>query len=255
MTTEQYIYNVLTQHTADTSATSPALSVRGVLLPMLTHWANGYLNSVTPSGLFAKVTANKHVTDIDLFVSMNPATPGSLEDMYNSLGKRLGEAGYSPRAQNVSLNVTVNGFAVDLVPARQQEGSTDHSLFRRRAGSWTKTNVDTHIATVQAAGRQRETRLIKLWRDQWGLDFPSFYLELSVIRALGVASAGLQPGTWAGNLSAVFEYLRDHFVNARIEDPSNTNNIISDDLNDSDKKLIKAAAERALLSNWADIIK
>jgi tRNA nucleotidyltransferase (CCA-adding enzyme) len=162
MTPEQYISNILTRITADTSATSPALGVRNALLPTLTHWGSGYLNSVTPSGSFARGTAITNGTDIDLFVSMTANTPGSLEDLYNNLATRLSAEGYSPRAQNVSLNIQVDGFSVDLVPARlQDQGGLDHSLFRRRAGYWTKTNVAKHISTVQSGGRQRSTRLIK----------------------------------------------------------------------------------------------
>ena len=257
MTAEEYISNILSRITADTSATSPALAVRDVLLPALTNWGSGFLNSVTPSGSFAKGTAITTGTDIDLFVSMNATTPGSLEELYKSLGERLRCEGYSCREQNVSLNIKVSGFSVDLVPARlQDQQGQDHSLFRRRAKTWTKTNIQLHIAAVRSAGRERETRLIKLWRNQQNLDFPSFYLELSVIRALGVARPSPTPGTWAGNLWAVFKYLRDNVVDARIEDPGNTNNTISDDLNDSEKRLIKAAAERALGSKtWAEIIK
>jgi hypothetical protein len=111
---------------------------------------------------------------------------------------------------------------VDLVPAKRQDRyGEDHSVHRRKADSWTKTNVTTHIKTVIAGGRTRETRILKLWRNQKSLDFPSFYLELTVIKALSIQYSG----TTATNVSRVLEYLPDSFTSVRVTDPANTNNI------------------------------
>src|SRR5687768_15330663 len=87
------------------------------------------------------------------------------------------------------------------------------------ADSWTKTN-EKHIAFVQAGNSLAETRIVKLWRNQKGLDFPSFYLELTVINALAGRHGALSDNLW----SHVFPYLRDSFAGARVVDPANTNN-------------------------------
>jgi hypothetical protein len=69
------------------------------------------------------------------------------------------------------------GYSVDLVPGKRQNSyGNDHSLYRRRADTWTKTNVVTHINRVILNGRLAESRIIRLWRSQKSLDFPSFYL-------------------------------------------------------------------------------
>ena len=100
-------------------------------------------------------------------------------------------------------------------------------------------------------GRARETRIIKLWRDQRALDFPSFYLELTVIDALAGRSGALSTNVWT-----VFEYLRDRFINARVVDPANTNNIISDDLNNAERLKIAAAAGVTMqASTWGQIVR
>jgi hypothetical protein len=111
--------------------------------------------------------------------------------------------------------------------------------------------VQTHINHVVSGSRQSETRILKLWRNQNGLDFPSFYLEMVVIQALTYSLFG----TLSGNVVKVFEYLRDSFSNARFVDPANTNNIISDDLTAPEKAKIKAAAELALKSNWSQVVR
>jgi hypothetical protein len=54
----------------------------------------------------------------------------------------------------------------------------------------------------------------------------------------------------------VFGYLRDRFLNARIEDPANTNNIISEDLTDTEKARVKVAAVAALAArSWSEIVR
>jgi hypothetical protein len=53
----------------------------------------------------------------------------------------------------------------------------------------------------------------------------------------------------------IMEYLRDDFPNARFVDPANSANIISDDLTATERKVISAAAERALAARWIDLVK
>ncbi len=219
--------------------------MQATIEPAIREWGGSYLSGVSPSGSFVKGTANHSGTDIDLFISVSSQTPETLKQVYDTLFNKMTEKGYSPKRQNVSINVKQNGYSVDLVPAKRQDAySDDHSLYRRKAASWTKTNVVKHINYVRQGGRINESRILKLWRSQRGLDFPSFYLELTVIDAL----AGQYSGTLSGNVWKVFGFLRDTFPNARIVDPANTNNIISDDLTAPEKGKVKTAAELALKS-------
>ena len=166
------------------------------------------------------------------------------------------QAGGTPKRQNVSINikVTICGvtYSVDLVPARRQSWNDfDHSLYRRRAGKWTKTNVDRHIQLVALSTRTQEMRVLKLWRSQNKLEFPSFYLEMTVINALNSAELF----NLANNVWKVFHYLNERFENARVIDPANTNNILSDDLTVVEKRAVKVAAARALVAkDWNQIV-
>lgn len=251
MSADLYLQNILAREYVDNGPFAPARNVQAALMPILMEWAGIYLDDVSPSGSFAKGTANRSGTDIDLFVSLSQDTPEALRDIYDKLFARMQEKGFTPKKQNVSINVRVNGYDVDLVPARRQDGySQDHSLYRRRADTWTKTNVATHIRDVSQSGRTQEIRIVKLWRNQKGLDFPSFYLELTVMRALAYSRSSL-----SDNVLKVFEYLRDSFADARVIDPANTNNIISDDLTAAEKATVRAAAVRALsATDWNQIV-
>jgi len=237
--------------------------VQTTLMPTLQQWAGDNLLGVYPSGSFMKGTAVRSGTDIDLLLSLSEHTKETLKEVYNKLFDCLTSAGYSPRRQNVSLNITVSKYSVDLVPGKRQNAlSDDHSLYRRKADTWTKTNVLTHARTVVGAGRPDEIRILKLWRNQKGLDFPSFYLELSVIRALSAKplldSSGIPLLSLAERVMAVFDYLRDSFPAARIADPANSNNIISDDLTAQEKARVSAAAKaarEAAASSWEDVVR
>jgi hypothetical protein len=250
---DAYLRRILQREAVDTSDTSPLRRVEATLWPIIRAWANGHLLSVAPSGSFSKGTANASGTDIDLFISVSSDAVEGLREIYNTLDCALQSAGYRTRRQNVSINVMVGGQSVDMVPAKRQNFLVeDHSLYRRKVDSWTKTNVAAHALVVANSGRTQEIRVLKLWRDQHGLDFPSFYLELTVLRALGYFSPY---GNLAANVSKVFEFLRDDFLTARIVDPANSNNIISEDLTVAEKLTVRAAAARARATRyWSHIV-
>ncbi|MCR5881211.1 hypothetical protein [Phenylobacterium sp. J367] len=247
-----YLRGILRREAVDTSPTSTLRLVQTTLWPVISPWANGHLLSVVPSGSFSKGTANASGTDIDLFISVSSTAVEGLREIYNTLDRALQTAGYKTRRQNVSININVAGQSVDLVPAKRQNWLVeDHSLYRRKVDSWTKTNVAAHALHVAHSGRTEEIRIMKLWRDQLGLDWPSFYLELTVIRALGVFSTY---GDLAANVSKVFEFLRDEFLRARIVDPANGNNIISDDLTVAEKERISVGARARATHYWKHIV-
>lgn len=249
---DQYLRAILAREQVDTSARSPVLGVQRTVNPVIQEWAGAHLAGISPSGSFAKGTANRTGTDIDLFVSLSSSLNWTLKDIYDSLFRRLQQAGFTPRRQNVSIGCRIGIYDVDVVPAKRQTSTgSDHSLYRRKADTWTKTNVGNHIGLVSRSGRIEEIRIIKLWRKQKGLEFPSFYLELTTIAAL----SGRRSGNLANNVWAVLEYLRDKFPNARVVDPANTNNVVSDDVSGTDKASVAATAARALMAkDWSEIV-
>lgn len=146
---DQYLRGVLNGHAVVTGLLSPVPGVRAVLDPILATWSGQQLVSITPSGSFSKGTAVQGGTDIDLFVSLKSSLNMTLKDIYDSLFKRLGEVGYAPRRQNVSVGITLGNFNVDVTPARRQDQvSSYHSLYSNRSGTWLQTNVNEHIRAV-----------------------------------------------------------------------------------------------------------
>jgi hypothetical protein len=104
---------------------------------------------------------------------------------------------------------------------------------------------------VTNSGRTEEIRLLKLWRTRHGLRFPSFFLELAVIDALYYS----RYGELATNVWRTLEHFRDNLERARYVDPSNTNNIVSDDCTAAEKSAIAAKAQESIgKSTWEEIV-
>ena len=162
--------------------------------------------------------------------------------MYEYLYERVRGEEMNPRRQNVSIGVELDNVKVDLVPARKHADSDAHSLYLRRDDSWVKTNVTQHISLVRNAGKSPTIRAIKVWRSNRGLEFPSFYLELAVLRALQHHPAR---GT-ATELQQVLEFLSTDFVDEEFVDPSNELNMISDDLTPAQRQAIASQAQASL---------
>lgn len=111
--------------------------------------------------------------------------------------------------------------------------------------------MSLHVDTVRNSGRLKEIRAIKIWRMLRGLDFPSLYLELFAIEAL----SGRSRMALADNVLHVLRTIGSSLASTRIVDPANTNNILSDDLTQSEKRQIATHADQSAREQyWENII-
>lgn len=249
MSGDEYLDRVIDKYLVNETGAKEAANI---IFPVIQSWSNGYLAKAEFSGSISKGTAISIGTDADIFISMSSNTPDTLANIYNTLYKAIVQAGYEARQQNVSIGTTINEYQIDLVPGRRQsQYGNDHSLYRRKANSWTQTNVNTHISYVTNSNRISEIKLAKIWRNLHNLEFPSFYLEMAVIDALKHARVG----DTATNFLKILDFFRDDLLSKRYTDPSNTNNIISDDLTSLEKITIASKAKISRgQQNWSDII-
>lgn len=250
MNADQYVAWVVGKYAVNAASGSPASLAASQLLPALESWAGRSLLGVQFSGSYAKHTAISLGTDVDLFLSLDSNEP--VKNLYWSLFQFCVEQRLQAQAQNVSIRVQSNGVNVDLVPGRKQQGNTeDHTLYRRKKNSWVQTNVAQHIRLIGNSGRTEEIRALKIWRERNRLDFPSFYLELTTLDALRYS----RDQSLANRVWSVLQYLASEFKQARVIDPANSNNVISDDLGPEEKREIAVAAEKCLmLRQWEQIL-
>lgn len=244
---DDYVSQVLAKY----AVTSAAEGCYTTLEPSLRNWAGAYLSRTFISGSYAKGTAIRGSTDLDIFISLRSNYP-NLNGMYDSLYQFAFNQGWFPRRQNVSVGIQYLGVKIDLVPGRIQEGyQIWHSLHKSKTGTRIQTNVETHIKIVKESGRINEIRALKIWRNIRKLEFPSFYLELMAIEALKYRPIN----DLAKNVITALEYLANNITSKRIVDPVNTANVISDDLSPLEKMSIATAASNSAREQfWKNII-
>ena len=249
MSAHEYLNQVIAKYRVNEAGVKTRVEA---IYPTIQHWADGYLIEAIYSGSIAKGTEISLATDADLFISLSSTTPNTLSEIYTSLYNALLQAGYQTRKQNVSIGVFSGDYEIDFVPGkRQSQYGYDHSLYKNKTDTWTKTNVKTHVSYVANSKRIKEIKLTKIWRQLNSLDFPSFYLELAIIDCL----SGHSYSNLSGNFCEVLGFLANDFIERRYVDPANTNNVISDDLTFSERQLIRHAARLARSKGkWSEIV-
>lgn len=250
-TTEQYAASIVEKyHIAADPGSAPHRAVDD-LVPLLKQWAKQYLLGITLTGAYAKNTAITLTSHADVLISLSPVSGKEMRDVYWSLFEFLTEQNLKPDTRNVSIHLPIHGLWVDLIPAYRDHGIYGNILFNKKTGATVHTDVPKHIHLVANSGRQQEISALKIWRERNRLDFPSLYLELTVLHAL----EGERFGQLAENVLTVFRYLSHHFERAAVADPANSKNIVSNDISDEAKDDIAATARGALYDeNWKKII-
>jgi hypothetical protein len=239
MSADNYLRSLLLKYQVNTAAARSVAEQQ--IVPILERWGGQHLLDIRLSGSTAKGTANAGANDMDLFIAIRSTTPATLREIYESL-YALAATRWQTRKQNVSVGVQLAGYHFDLVPGRLQEGYRNwYSLWRNKAQTWTQTNIDLQVQAVANSGRVEEIRILKLWRTLAKLDFPSFALELATLEAL----QGRRIGDLANNVSTALSWISTNIGSARLIDPANTNNVVSDDLTPAQRGLIAGAAANA----------
>ncbi|MGY1651778.1 hypothetical protein [Geodermatophilus sp. SYSU D01119] len=252
MGADGYLQQLLVRYRAPTGLTGPGERVRSGLYPLISRWAGPQLSELKLSGSYAKDTAVRGATDVDLFVGLRSDTTGTLRQLYESLALYLERSGYSVRRQNVSLGIVYQGLKVDITPGRRQDAwGSDHSLYVRRLDTWRQTNVDTHVRVIGRSGYTPIMVLLKRWRDCHGLAFLSFAVELAVLRSLQSPwGLGL-----ADQTARSLTFLRDNITTCQLIDPANSNNDVAGELTRDERLAIASRARQSLLaSNWGEVI-
>ena len=195
------------------------------LRPLLRGWRyHKYLESVTLAGSHAKGTDLKD-SDVDIFLSLSPDTPGPLAAIQASLANHV-----HGHLRNVSVRINFEGRFIDLVPGRRRPDSTHHTLWQSRFNTWLQTDIAEQIRYVRESGFIDEILALKIWRRRHALRFPSFLMELAVIHA--------RPR----DFRALLHFLATDFPTTRLLDPANSNNVVSNLLTEVEKLRISRTA-------------
>lgn len=259
MTAEMYLSQILQKYNArDLTAHSSELSQ---LHTTLKAWASSCYVGILNSGSRAKGTALSIASDVDYVVSLTSncnENSGGLKSIYDSLYTKLNNSYSSVRKQNVSIRINLSGLQVDVTPARKQVGSgNDHWVYLSKLDTRKQTNIQKHITDISQSGRANEIKVLKIWRELNQLEFSSIYLEYLLVKNI-LLYKSKDVNSFASNAWYVLNELAkdaDNPLFARVIDPANSNNILSDLLTVAEKhKIVAKAKVAAGQQYWEKIV-
>jgi len=251
ITTDQYAASIVEKYRIIPDPKSASHRAADEVLPLLKKWGKEHLLGLTLSGAYAKNTAITLSSQVDVLIALSPVPGMEMKNIFWSLFKFLSDQDLQPHTRDVSIRLETRGVNVDLIPACRDRETSGILLFNKRSGQTVHTDVARHVHLVGTSGRQQEICAFKIWRERQSLEFPSLYLEFSVLHAL----ASERFGQLADNILAVLRYLSHRFELAVVPDPANPDNILSNDLSVDGKKAIAAAARDALNDeNWKKML-
>ncbi|HYM78183.1 MAG TPA: hypothetical protein VE377_19570 [Candidatus Dormibacteraeota bacterium] len=242
LTNDQYAASIVEKYHITADSGSPQHEAADEIVPVLKKWGAKHLLGITPSGAYVKNTAITLSSDVDVLVSLSPVPNMEIKKIFWSLFEFMTEQNLTAHTRDVSVRVRWKDRNVDLIPAYRDPHTSGNVLFDKKTGAAVHTDVAQHVHLIANSGRQQEICALKIWRERKGLDFPSFYLELTALRAL----EGERFGRLADNFQSVLRYLANKFERVVVRDPANSDNIVSNDLSEQGKRLIATAAREAV---------
>lgn len=204
-------------------------------------------------GSFGKRTMIRESFDLDLVVYFPQTNQFTVRDFYEGVEQRLKTQRYVTTRHNVAVRLPYEGgFHVDVVPGRSMDIDFKYAnLYSTERDTTKQTSIKIHIDHVRAGGHQDVIKLMKLWRLRHRVPIGSFVLEL----AIGQALYNSRAASLEDRVLKVLDYLRDSYGSARLVDPANTNNVVSEDISQADKTAVQAAARSSRAqTTWSAII-
>jgi hypothetical protein len=247
---DAYLRKLLRRHTVLLSPITEFFGrLGGELVPVIARWAGNLKVEVTFAGAVMKDSAVRGSSFCDLLLLL-PPTVSDLPAMFRHLVDQLDRRGFAPLSKGTVISCTVLGYAVDLVPAVRIAGQA--RLWVRLANN---ENVAIAVQTeaIYAARRSEEIRLLKVWRDQNGLKFPSIYLETIIIEAL--SGRDISTSLYL-RVRKVLQFLTGKLLSTSLVDPGNPENELGNLMSRSEKvKVVRAAKESLAAANVREMIR
>lgn len=249
----QYLRDILEREAVDAGFGAKVDATGKKIATLCSGLGDGDVTGVSPGGGFAKGFANRSGVSADYMVWFDPRSGRRIGEIYDTLFDGIGRVGLSPARRDVGIAIDIGEAVIDIVPVKKLSMISDiHELHSTRRGRPLTTNLGQHVRDAKLAAWQDEIRILKLWRDQNGLDFPSFYLELVATSALRRRPAGALPE----NVWAVLGFIERLLVPRAMLDPANAANIVSDEMTAQQKRAVAAAASEARSGRpWSEIVK
>lgn len=184
--------------------------------------------------------------DLDIVCYFPSSDERSLKEIRDGVTDKLSEKYLLTHKASAERILDLKGsdapsdFHIDVVPGRFIKDTKDVFLHVANGDKERmQTNLKVHIDHIVNSGCVPIIRLVKLWANRNNLRIRTFVLELFVVEAL---SGYQNKGDLRKGFLKVLEAFKDDFTSMQLVDPANTNNIVSQLVDDSEKILISQAA-------------
>jgi hypothetical protein len=211
----------------------------------------GSLSRVYYGGSYGKKTVNQSKYDLDIVVYLPDSCGLSLKEIFQQTSQVLARNRYYTDPKRVALTYRVDDrFHIDIVPGRAIDSDFVYAnLYDRKKDTSLRTSIKKHIEAVK--GIRQEVRILKLWNNQKKLNMKSFILEQLIRRAMDTVDGS----SLDKNVIYIFDYIFKNIEEIRLVDPANSNNIVGEELDKTQRGQLTAHAKNALsASSWNEIV-
>lgn len=236
-------------------------SVDKVIAVFRNSFSNKISGELIPHGSTEKGTALHDSYDIDIAVPFKPRSFPNNEEMYSAVltffEDRIGRLGIvdvreQKRSIGVCIRVSDNDHWVDFAPYKlSKENSSSGYLFVNKKGflidnsTIQKTDLSKLKKSRFSAVQRQIIVLLKDWKLKNDLPLPSHFLEYLVKDAYRI-NRGRIPKSIEKKLIMVLRHMANRLHIIHIKGNENTNNVISNSIDEYDKQVIVDACNTAI---------
>jgi len=209
-------------------------------------------------GSYGKKTMIREAFDLDLVIYFPHTDSRSLKDIYTSVYDSLARAGYKMTPRQIALTLQVpnnpfpnQNFHVDVVTGKALDEKFDSAyLYEILTEKRRRASLKMHIDNVREV--REVIKLMKLWILRHSLDWKTFPMEQTVVRAL----KNKNTADLGQCMEKVLLYIKSSVNQLRLIDPANSNNPI--EIPEKTRRAIEQAANRSFdalqTDDWKSIV-
>ncbi len=251
LSNEDFLHQILEDQKLDSNQIENLENQRDAIVGELVEEIGG--NPIRyDGGSYAKGTMIRASYDLDIVLYWPTDFQYSPKNLYFEVGNVLQSKGRNPRSKKVGWEIPFPGnFHIDVIPGKSILNKINYAyLFNTDTEGRFQTSVKKQVNYVRKSRRQDVIKLMKLWKIRKDVPIRTFLLENMVIEGC----KGMPRSLLESQLSHSLQYISDNILTKRIVDPSNSINVISNDITDEEKHRIKILAEDAInVQYWRDV--
>ncbi len=242
LTNEEYFKSIISDQALSENQKQNLRQLRDKIENQIRGSTNGNPR-VIYGGSWKKGTMIKAGYDLDIVFSWSTQFD-TLKNLYNKIGSILQRHWSYAKRKRVGWQISFAGdFHIDVIPGIESSQNSKYTyLYNNDTGGRFQSSIDIQADHVKNANRTPTIKLMKLWKIRKKVPIKTFILECMIIDGC----SGMSRDSIEQQLLRAFKFLSENIVSIRLLDPSNSNNIISDNISTEEKYRVKKLAEEAI---------